>query len=188
MRITYTSPKTMHWITYALNSILENESCDLLNKLEKYCKTKVEASKFEEASGFDFERIVFTYLDYLLYKYGYTYKNRKLIKPMMDKWEFKFRNSIEHFYPRNPAEGEKWDFYDLNGFGNLALITVSGNSRFSNMLPTGKIGYKSIMAQSLKLIIMGELVTLDGKGWTVEKAKEHEEEMFNILRQNIRQS
>lgn len=39
-------------------------------------------------------------------------------------------SSIEHFQPQNPVEGESWEADDLDGFGNLALITVSGNSSF----------------------------------------------------------
>jgi hypothetical protein len=183
LRITYTSPKTMHWISLVLAKLLENESCDIIEILEEYCKTKVIHSNFEDASGFGFERIVFTYLDYLLYKDGYSYMGKEMIPPMRDDWQFQFRSSIEHFQPQNPAEVENWELDDLNGFGNLALITVSGNSKFSNLQPAGKISsYPSIIEQSLKLKIMKELVTLDDEGWTEAKASEHKEEMFRILR------
>lgn len=102
---------------------------------------------------------------------------------MQDDWQFQFRNSIEHFQPQNPTEGENWELDDLNGFGNLALITVSGNSKFSNLPPEGKISsYPSIIEQSLKLKIMKELVHLDDGKWTVVKARKHREEMFRILK------
>lgn len=183
LRITYTSPKTMHWITIVLRGLLENESCDIIEILENYCKTKVDDSQFESASGFGFERIVFTYLDYLLYKNGYSYNGKEIIRPMRDDWQFQFRSSIEHFQPQHPVEGVKWDSNDLNGFGNLALITVSGNSKFSNLPPEGKINsYPSIIEQSLKLKIMKELVNLDDEKWTQEKASKHKEEMFRILK------
>lgn len=182
LRITYTSPKTMHWISLVLTGLLENESCDIIKILEDYCKTKVIESRFENASGFGFERIVFTYLDYLLYKNGYSYLGMKIIPPMHDDWQFQFRNSVEHFQPQHPVEGENWGTDDLDGFGNLALITVSGNSKFSNLPPEGKISsYPSIIEQSLKLKIMKELVTLDDEGWTEAKASTHKEEMFRIL-------
>ncbi|WAA08986.1 DUF262 domain-containing protein [Fervidibacillus albus] len=183
LRITYTSPKTMHWISLVLINLLENESCDIIRILEDYCKTKVLESKFENASGFGFERIVFTYLDYLLYKNGYSYMGREIIPQMYDDWQFQFRSSIEHFQPQNPVEGENWEEEDLDGFGNLALITVSGNSKFSNLPPEGKISsYPSIIEQSLKLKIMKELVNLDNGKWTEEKARKHKEEMFRILK------
>lgn len=183
LRITYTSPKTMHWISLVLTKLLENESCDIIEILENYCKIKVSNSNFEEASGFGFERIVFSYLDYLLYKDGYSYLGKEIIPPMRDDWQFQFRSSIEHFQPQRPVEGVNWKTDDLNGFGNLALITVSGNSKFSNLPPAGKISsYPSIIEQSLKLKIMKELVTLDDEGWTEEKASKHKEEMFRILK------
>jgi uncharacterized protein with ParB-like and HNH nuclease domain len=183
LRITYTSPKTMHWISLILTSLLENESCDIIEILEDYCKTKVFKSKFENSSGFGFERIVFTYLDYLLYKNGYSYLGKEIIPPLYDEWQFQFRSSIEHFQPQNPVEGESWEADDLDGFGNLELITVSGNSKFSNLPPEGKItSYPSIIEQSLKLKIMKELVNFDDEKWTEEKARKHKEEMFRVLK------
>ncbi|PEL08417.1 DUF262 domain-containing protein [Bacillus sp. AFS017336] len=183
LRITYTSPKTMHWISLVLTRLLENESCDIIEILEDYCKTKVIKSNFQNASGFGFERIVFTYLDYLLYKDGYSYLDKTIIPPMREDWQFQFRTSIEHFQPQHLVEGENWKSDDLDGFGNLALITVSGNSKFSNLPPAGKISsYPSIIEQSLKLKIMKELVNLDDEKWTEEKASKHKEEMFRILK------
>ncbi|MBI6873307.1 DUF262 domain-containing protein [Clostridium aciditolerans] len=182
LRITYTSPKTMHWISLVLTGLIENELCDIIEILEDYCKTKVIESRFEDARGFGFERIVFTYLDYLLYKNGYSYLGKEIVPPMRDDWQFQFRSSIEHFQPQNPVEGLSWESDDLDGFGNLALITVSGNSKFSNLPPEGKISsYPSIIEQSLKLKIMKELVNLDNGKWTEEKASKHKEEMFRIL-------
>ncbi|GAE27296.1 hypothetical protein JCM9140_3427 [Halalkalibacter wakoensis JCM 9140] len=185
LRITYTSPKTMHWISLVLTKLLENESCDMIEILEDYCQTKVIQSNFddESISGFGYERIVFTYLDYLLYKDGYSYMDKEIISPMRDDWQFQFRTSVEHFYPQHPIEGVSWESGDLDGFGNLALITVSGNSKFSNLPPAGKISsYPSIIEQSLKLKIMKELVTLDDEGWTKERANKHKEEMFGVLK------
>lgn len=183
LRITYTSRKTMHWISLVLKELLENEACDMIKLLENYCQSKVIASRFEEASGFGFERIVFTYLDYLLYKNGYSYRGKEIIPPMQEDWQFQFRNSVEHFQPQNPAEGESWGDDELDGFGNLALITVSGNSKFSNLPPEGKINsYPSVIEQSLKLKIMKALIILDDGKWTEEKATTHQEEMFHLLK------
>lgn len=182
LRITYTSPKTMHWISLVLTKLIEDETCDIIEILESYSQTKVQQANFKNANGFGFDRIVFTYLDYLIYRNGYSYEGKEIIQPMRDDWQFQFRNSIEHFQPQFPGEGETWELDDLNGFGNLALITVSGNSKFSNLPPTGKINsYPSIINQSLKLKIMNELVNLGNYNWTIDKAKEHEKEMFKIL-------
>lgn len=197
LRITYTSPKTMHWISLLLKSLANDESADVLNILEGYCKNKVKESNYENCSGFDFERIVFTYLDYILYRDGYSYKYEddkvieplKDIKKLKDEWQFQFRNSIEHFYPQNPVdtqEFKKWDDDYLNSFGNLALITVSGNSKFSNLPPEAKVtSYKSIFNQSLKLKIMKSMIDINNGVWDKEISEIHKTEMFKILNKEI---
>jgi len=185
LRITYTSPKTMHWISLVLTSLINDEDTDILELLESYCQKKLKESKFEEAKGFAFERIVFTYLDYILYRDGYSYQGKQIISPLKDEWQFQFRNSIEHFYPQNPADvapSMKWESDDLNGFGNLALITVSGNSKFSNLPPKGKVSsYPSIIEQSLKLKIMKEMMHINDGVWSKEISDTHKREMFSIL-------
>lgn len=183
LRITYTSPKTMHWITVILSNLLENEATDLIAVLENYCKKKVVGSDYQNRNGFGFERIVFSYLDYLIYRDGYSYDGKEIISPMQEDWQFQFRSSIEHFHPQHPVEGGFWEEYDLNGFGNLALITVSGNSKFSNLPPAGKINsYPSIINQSLKLKVMEKMTRLGDGKWTKEKASSHKDGMFNILK------
>ena len=183
LRITYTSPKTMHWITVVLSSLLANEATDIISVLENYCKKKVVDSDYENRNGFGFERIVFSYLDYLIYRDGYSYDEKEIIPSMQEDWQFQFRSSVEHFHPQHPVEGELWNDYDLNGFGNLALITVSGNSKFSNLPPAGKINsYPSIINQSLKLKVMERMTRLGDGKWTEDKANKHKDEMFYILK------
>ena len=186
LRITYTSPKTMHWVSVVLKNLIHDENTDLIKLLEDYCVKKVKESDYEQASGFGFERIVFTYLDYILYRDGYSYKGKSIISKLDDDWNFQFRNSIEHFYPQNPMETEsfmKWEDEDLNSFGNLALITVSGNSKFSNLPPEGKVSsYQELIKQSLKLKVMKEMIYINGGVWNKEIAAIHKEEMFNILK------
>jgi hypothetical protein len=178
LRITYTSPKTMHWISVILSNLLEDESTDIIVLLENYCNKKVVDSDYQNRNGFGFERIVFSYLDYLIYRDGYLYDGKEIISPFQEDWQFQFRSSIEHFQPQHPVEGEFWDENDLNGFGNLALITISGNSKFSNLPPAGKINsYPSVINQSLKLKIMEKMTRLDNGKWTEEKASKHKDEM-----------
>jgi len=182
LRITYTSPKTMHWISIVLSNLLGNETTDMVSLLENYCKNKVISSDYQNNSGFEIERIVFSYLDYLIYRNGYSYNGNEIITPFQDDWQFQFRSSIEHFQPQKPVEGDRWESSDLNGFGNLALITVSGNSKFSNLPPVGKINsYPSVINQSLKLTIMEKIIRFEGGKWTQEKAIKHKDEMYYIL-------
>lgn len=183
LRITYTSPKTMHWISLILASYLEDENAEVLDILENYAQSKVEASGYETASGFGFERIVFSYLDYLIYRDGYSYDENEIVRPLADDWQFQFRSSIEHFYPQHPTELSPWDDEDLNCFGNLALITVSGNSTFNNAMPVGKASTNpGIIMQSLKLKIMADMMRQNDNIWDKELAHKHQDEMFEVLK------
>ena len=191
LRITYTSPRTMKWITALLKHLFNGKDAGLesvINVLENHCiekirefygcKTKdITEEDFNKQTGFNIERIVFTYLDYLLYRDGY----KGIIEPKFNNWKVQFRNSIEHFYPQNPENKDDWGDDILHCFGNLALITVSGNSKFSNYYPDGKVkNFNEIIQQSPKLKIMASYTENDGE-WTEEKEKEHKNDMVAIL-------
>ncbi|TDM26659.1 DUF262 domain-containing protein [Macrococcoides caseolyticum] len=188
LRVTYTSPKAMHWITLVLKSILnENkEELDIIQLLEDYCRESVRKSDYKNKRGFQIEHIVFNYLDYLLYRDGYEDEQKQVINKLSN-WEFQFRNSIEHFYPRHPLNGDIWDEHgEVNSFGNLALISVSGNSMFSNRIPEEKSKVEHIVNQSLKLEIMAHITKKSG--WSKEKVKCHSDEMIAIIDNDIRKA
>ncbi|MFC6118313.1 DUF262 domain-containing protein [Macrococcoides bohemicum] len=188
LRVTYTSPKAMRWITLVLKSILnENkEESDVIQILEDYCRESVRKSDYKNKRGFQIEHIVFNYLDYLLYRDGYENEQKQVITKLSN-WEFQFRNSIEHFYPQHPLNGDIWDEHDeLNSFGNLALISVSGNSMFSNRIPEEKAKVEHIINQSLKLEIMAHITKKSG--WSKEKVKCHCDEMITIIDNDIRKA
>lgn len=195
LRITYTSPKTMHWITKALEtaeSIFKNKkSEDLINQLEKYACNKITDSKYENKSGFDIERIVFTFLDYILWKKAKILKDQNLsekLRKFPDNIDFVFRTSIEHFYPQNPIDRkETWPLEILNDIGNLALVTVSANSTASNSIPSQKVViYKKtgveIVNKSPKLFLMCQ----NPEKWDKDRALDHGREMKKILSEYIR--
>ena len=176
LRVTYTSPKNMHWIGQVLSELDKNEDVNTVLLLEQYASEKVKNADYKNTTGFGIQRIVFTYLDYILAKNNEEYAN----------FSFKFRNSIEHFYPQHPFEGEYWEDEDLNSFGNLALLSVSDNSRFSNLPPMAKYEYlKSVVNQNPKLNEMSKIMNEGNKGWTQEKAKRHKEEMYKLLEDNL---
>ena len=176
LRVTYTSSKNMHWIGQVLSELDKNEEVNIVLLLEKYASKKVKEAEYTKTTGFGIQRIVFNFLDYILAKNYEEYAN----------YSFRFRNSIEHFYPQHPSEGEYWEDEDLNSLGNLALLSVSENSRFSNLPPMAKYEYlKSVVNQNPKLNEMAKLMNEDSSGWTQEKAKNHKEEMFKLLEENI---
>lgn len=190
LRITYTAPRTMHWVTVALEYLTQASKAEdingkrLLGLLEDYARQRIrntyipEQQQFVEGrEGFNIERIVFTYLDYLL-----------VCKDQRTDFKFTFRNSIEHFAPRTPSadQNDPYDF-DVDDFGNLALLTVSANSHFTNQTPTVKSSqatadtdFVRIRAQSPKLERMAKLTNVEG-GWGSEQVRVHRDEMLGIL-------
>lgn len=193
LRITYTSPKTMHWITKALSYLLKHEreinlSQNYLSFLESYGREKVLDSNYQEKKGFAIERIVYTYLDYILWRDGYNDGNHKVI-PKMGEYEYTFRNSIEHFYPQQPdtAENHKRLKNDdiLNHFGNLCLITTSANSKFSNQSPGAKLTNNNTIKSSQKLMVMAHITRLEGASWNENTIQDHGTQMTKLLEKEL---
>ena len=179
LRVSYTSPKVMHWITYLLAWLYAGEN---LQRLDKYCDVTKDfvrsairdylADENRDCMGVETPRVVFNYLDYLLWE-----RNDKV------SFVFEFRNSVEHWYPRNPSEDtfEKWNQADLDSFGNLCIVTRSVNSRFSNMAPMAKrTTFEDMIAKgSLKLREMSRLTT--GNSDWLAASRKHGEEMLALL-------
>ena len=64
----------------------------------------------------------------------------------------------------------------------MMMITVSGNSTFNNATPVGKASSNpGIIAQSLKLKIMAEMMRQNNNIWDQKLAHIHQDEMFKIL-------
>lgn len=194
LRVSYTSPKVMHWITQLLIWLSEDnyanlESDDLSvfsDVIEEIAKNAVRDQFFNTcedgvyAMGVSTPHIVFNYLDYLLWR----------AEPKKyDDFTFEFRNSVEHWYPQNPSEGTFEAWADgVDQFGNLCIIQRNVNSKFSNMSPEAKKStFKEMIAKgSLKLRIMSEMTKKgDGKVaslyWKDTQYKVHEKEMIEKL-------
>lgn len=190
LRVTYTSPRTMHWITRLLEYAYQKEqshdeimASEVIELLERYAVEKITAS-FKDGelmqTGFAIPRITFTYLDYLL-----ACKSKNL------DFQFTFRNSIEHFYPQSP-EPEFMRSYgvldsadDLNLLGNLALLTVSDNSKFTNYPPYVKSDNERIVEQSPKLKLMADVARGGSAAWTSAAIRAHHAKMVALLSSEI---
>ena len=179
LRVSYTSPKVMHWITELLVWLLENDEYPLLvNKAENIAACATKKNFLDGADyklGVQTPHVVFNFLDYLLWKRNKT--------PYSD-FLFEFRNSVEHWYPQNPSEGsfDSWERRDT--FGNLCIISRSVNSKFSNLSPESKMkSYgKMVKKGSLKLRIMGDIIEKGSNDeWVSHQCEEHEKEMIELL-------
>ena len=201
LRVSYTSPKVMHWITELLVWLFDKESelPKLADKTERIAAEAVAKGFFkkslEKMRSYDLQEyksedyafgvrtphIVFNYLDYLLWKEN---------KEKYEDFVFEFRNSVEHWYPQHPSEDtiESWDGRDV--FGNLCIISRSVNSKFSNLLPESKMkSYKKMVQKgSLKLRIMGDIIEgCSSEAWKQRKCDDHEKDMISILIQHVRE-
>lgn len=213
LRVSYTSPKVMHWITRLLVWLLKNESeypkltseaeriaaeavaenffGQTLSEYSEYDIQEIQEYEFGDyAFGVGTPHIVFNYLDYLLWK-----KAKKTHKDFV----FEFRNSVEHWYPQHPSDGsiEPWDERDV--FGNLCIISRSVNSKFSNLSPASKMDTYRGMVQkgSLKLRKMGEIIDklrktekpgVAAKLWRLSECAKHEEKMISLLCEAVQEA
>ena len=202
LRVSYTSPKVMHWITELLVWLFDDESelPELSDRAERIAAEAVAEGFFEksleEMGAYDLQEyksedyafgvrtphIVFNYLDYLLWK-----SDKEAYKDFV----FEFRNSVEHWYPQHPSDGtiEPWDGRDV--FGNLCIISRSVNSKFSNLSPESKMkSYKKMVQKgSLKLRIMGDIIEGgSSEKWRQSECAKHEEEMISLLCEAVREA
>ena len=182
LRVSYTSPKVMHWITELLVWLFTNNATErykLTDEAERIAAKAVKDNFLDLDNyklGVQTPHVVFNYLDYLLWKGG---------KERYEDFVFEFRNSVEHWYPQNPSKGtiEAWDGRDT--FGNLCIISRSVNSKFSNLSPESKMQTFERMVQrgSLKLRIMGNIIKgCSDQDWVKHACREHEEEMLELLK------
>ena len=173
LRVSYTSPKVMHWITKLLIWLSEDDCKHIKNDdiarfdviAEDIAIEAVKENFFNVcqdgvyAMGVNTPHIVFNYLDYLLWYYDREDKKK------YSDFIFEFRNSVEHWYPQNPSEGtfEQWKD-GVDRFGNLCIIQRNVNSKFSNMSPEAKKStFKDMISKgSIKLRIMSELTEKNG--------------------------
>ena len=178
----------MHWITLVLRHLHSRDAAsvtaeELVDLLRDYARGKVSESFFTatEPQGFEVPRIVFTYLDYVLLK-------EHAVDGFSRDFDFGFRTSIEHFYPQQPDAEQTGSVVSsecLKLLGNLALVSVSANSKFSNSLPRSKAFNftDTIERQSPKLALMAQITR--EQGWNDHQIREHHDAMRAMLQADL---
>lgn len=186
LRVSYTSPKIMHWITELLKWLNVDDNLKKLSQFENQIEIIAQEPviKFitdkNYMQGVNTPHIVLNYLDYLLWtkRSDDEYKGLNL-----DEFSFEFRNSVEHWYPQHPSSQSFDSWADVDKFGNLCIIQRNVNSKFSNLSPTSKKGtyHQMIEKGSLKLRVMSAL-TKDDTAWKETICDDHEDKMLKLLK------
>ncbi len=188
LRVSYTSPKVMHWITELLVWLFNNNKTERYKLTDEAERIAAEAVKDNFLATGNYElgvqtpHVVFNYLDYLLWK-----EDKEKYKDFV----FEFRNAVEHWYPQHPSDGtiDPWEGRDV--FGNLCIISRSVNSKFSNLSPESKMkSYKKMVQKgSLKLRIMGDIIEGgSSEKWRQSECAKHEEEMISLLCEAVQEA
>lgn len=111
------------------------------------------------------------------------------------EYEFRENRSIEHLHPQDETkQPDKWEWDEINRFGNLAMISSSFNSEQRNWLVDSKlenikpqVDNKSL--QSLKLYFMYLQAKKDG-GWKQGEngsMQTHERNIYKLLEESMLQ-
>lgn len=207
LRVTYTSLNSMPWVTELLHLlyIYRNNPNDqgkkVLNLLEGIAIEGVCEEYKNKDQGTGTPRILFNYLDYVLWSGGLVTQDskeedkQKNAKNKRDTFEFAFWGSVEHWYPQHPeGENDTWKQLDLDSFGNLFLINGSDNSSLNNKLPEVKrndiLFIKNWLTNdskklSLKAVDM-ILHTKPNQGWTKQVCEELEKNHLEKLCESIK--
>lgn len=128
----------------------------------------------------------FNLLDYVIWKnkneneelkgLDFSGEFKKQFKKLNKTFSFKFRNSVEHFYPQNDDYSKGVTKEHLHQFGNLALTSKQRNSKFSNHPP--KVKVNSIdNSYSLKFQLMAK----QAENWSNDTIQAHQEDMIKLL-------
>lgn len=196
--VTFTSNRDTKWLYETMSYLFENsdklgsenfaeEFKGFLEKLAvKFAEERIfsEDGKSIRTYQEGIPVYAFNFIDYILW----TKRNEEDFKDDFSnasQFKFRYRQSIEHWYPQNPNEKEnnleKLDDDHLHSIGNLCIITQSQNSKFSNLPPKSKANWKNDFSdQSLKLQWMKH-ITDKSETWSEKEIDKVSESITNYV-------
>lgn len=209
--VTFTAYKDSKWLystlIYLFNkSSMLNDSeagVDFLSFLEKLSKEYAN-ERFAENNTINKNKLRFdsrvpvyalNFTDYVLWKNS-AKLNNNFKEVHFDNFVFRYRRSVEHWYPQNRETKErknllrKMDDNLLHSFGNLAIIVASQNSKFSDLDPAAKLNqWREIFPnQSIKLQMMAEKTEIwkEWDGYRRKDIEDFEDEIIAMLNEFMR--
>ena len=195
LRVSYTSPKVMHWITELLWWLCENDFENPISEYSDFTERLAasEVHEFVQSENHDMgcntPHIVFNFLDYLIWKNHWEKDHWDREHREWQSFDFEFRNSVEHWHPQHPSDGMYGDMENVDRFGNLCLIQSKANAKFSNLSPEAKKStYEEMIEKgSLKLRLMAKMTEASNgcnatEQWRMENCAKHGKAMLDILK------
>ena len=194
-QVSFPSKSNKNWLQsilkncYSENTTNEESGSKIIRELEEIAKKRLEGINICDLHYNDNRPSIFLFhlMDYLIWKENQKAEVNKDYKiEKISEFSFKFRNSIEHFYPQNPQNAKKIEqetLHFLHSFGNLALTTSSQNSKWSNFLPKDKLQYLGAEEEkSLKF----QLMIQKANEWNKETIENHQEAMSKLLKEFLK--
>lgn len=191
LQVTYRSRIYKDWLFEILkwlkseNNLTSIDDTKYVNKLNSYIiacykNLDIEILRYDDAisnvddlysCGTRTPHFVFNFIDYL---YWLKDKNQY-------KFDFKYRNSVEHHYPQS---GKDIDTIIKDNLGNLCLVSKGANSKMSNENPVGKAAktggkyYNDALPPKQK--VMYDLTNKNNQ-WAQREMLEHYNDIANLL-------
>jgi hypothetical protein len=125
----------------------------------------------------------FQKLEYILWLHAQHYPNEFGVKTdKLNRYKITSKNSVEHIFPQNPEREDKLEQSALDSFGNLALLSPSQNSAYSNKAVSVKRAefFDQPQLQSMKLAHAFKYLS-SSKKWDSTLIKKHEDEVIGLI-------
>lgn len=205
-QVTDTRRSSKYFLFQTLQWLHENEEGGqvsvegLARQLEASAQQRLSSLGLGENlhQGTQVSNFIFNFLDYVLWLRSAVEEHPfaqqvtdpevvQAIKQHARHFTFRYRTSVEHFYPVAPDESQQHQtlpLEDVNRFGNLCIMSRSDNSARSNLMPRAKVAQYLSTNQSLKFQIMAEKTNqLEGSGrsWDISEIEQHGAHMSDVL-------
>ncbi|OOM78816.1 DUF262 domain-containing protein [Clostridium sp. BL-8] len=198
---------THYWLTPYLNYLLNHNGqngYEYLKNLDNYLLCSIEQESLSErtrkflededykpelSTAILNEPVGTAFPHYWFYKLEYILWEKLSQKRDDDRWKnFKMtaKNSVEHISPQTQRDTDTNTVSKdmLNNFGNLALVSRSINSEYSN-LPFNEKKQRFENNNRVKLDSLKMDLIYKNDVWNDEKAKEHQSEMIKMFNEYL---
>ena len=163
---------------------------ELKQELLELARKRLLEVKGWEYSGVRTPRLVFNYLDYLLWSRQGTLQLSQIGQNKFKKFRFIQNNSVEHLLPRKHFTGSI-DVNDpiyqsrqevLDYFGNLCLISQSSNSRYNNFNYAAK---RQLFNEGKSIESLKQVLMFENEDWNDDVIKKHGEQMMQLVENSM---